>query len=149
MLRNLRNRRLVELVPLCDCEEFVIDIHAVFLGLACVSEIGGPAVRSCSPHRTGTCRCPSGSRGRCGHFPGSCYFERARADCEHWSVTTLFGLCVLCGLVQSKLLRVRGASAEEMVAQSGGQGCTHPFDAIVTIGAAGLREKPRGRGNVA
>jgi hypothetical protein len=102
MLRNLRNRRLVELVPLCDCEEFVIDIHAVFLGLACVSEIGGPAVRSCSPHRTGTYRCPYGSRGRCGHFPGSCYFERARADCEHWSVTTLFGHCVLCGLVRSE-----------------------------------------------
>jgi hypothetical protein len=38
-----------------------------------------------------------------------------------------------------------------VVAQGGEQGCarcTYPFDAIVTIGAAGVHERPRGRGRL-
>jgi hypothetical protein len=38
----LRNRRLVQAVAPCDCEHFVVDVHAVLLGLRASANLGGP-----------------------------------------------------------------------------------------------------------
>jgi hypothetical protein len=81
----LRNRRLVQAIAPRDGEHFVVDVHAVLLGLrTSVSGSQGRQVQvggGGSPRRTGTCRCLSGSHDTSGRVPCSCCSEQARADC--------------------------------------------------------------------
>ena len=120
----LRHGRLVQLVSACNGKQLVVDVHAILLELPVASALGpaGAGGGNVSlPRRTGTCRCPAGSRGRHGHSPGSCCSERARAI---WRSAVL---AISCSRIELSMRRTERGE---------GRVCTHPFDAIVTIGAA-------------
>ena len=114
----------MQLFSSCHEKEFVVDVHAILFGLRDTRRVRNSNPQNChagrrelSPHRTGTCRYRAESHGTTGH--SRCNFQEQEQP--H------------CAESVSRNPRRRGQ--RQGVARSG-DAATHPFDAIVTIGAA-------------
>jgi hypothetical protein len=118
---------LMQLFSSCYEKEFVVDVHAILFGLRDTRRVRNSNPQNChagrrelSPHRTGTCRYRAESHGTTGH---------SRCNSQEQEQPH-------CAESVSRNPRRRGQRETEAGCSMERGSATHPFDAIVTIGAA-------------
>lgn len=124
----LRHRSLVQHVSPCDGEELVVDVHAVLFWLGCVSGLGTSAGGALSAYLVAWILVDASPVA----VVVAAVFQVIAVVSRHGqSAGTVSGLLAVA---HDARCYSAGANAGPTVARSGEEQCTHPFDAIVTIG---------------